>query len=76
MFFFCLFVCLCDSSPGGLAEERGRHRSIAGLQLSDHHRSRPDHQTGAALGHGQLHLCGSQRRGQETQQHGYAHRLR
>lgn len=31
---FMILTCLL---VGGLAEERGRHRSFAGLQLSDHH---------------------------------------
>lgn len=37
---WCVTVSVCAGlTIGGLAEERGCHRSIAGLQLPDHHRS-------------------------------------
>ena len=71
----CFFSDLQSSRPflltGGMAEKRGAHRLGARREHRHEGGPQPDHQAGAALRLGELHLHGCQHRGQEEEPVGH-----
>lgn len=67
----------CSVSPtGGVVKEWRDYRPGGGQKLLHHHRPQPDHQAGASVRHGQLHVRGEEHRGQTAEHHSDRYRLR